>query len=206
MNKLEIGKRYSYKNHIYEIVNFGRMKENGTWLNAVGYKRVLEEDEDEVEEADITTIYTRNIGDFKTWFIPRKLEIGDQIFSVSMGKHICGYEAIDINESKVRYKRIIGKINEPCELVTTDLIDFNGRIYVLNPDKKYEHINCLEYYYLSYKVEQNVKRQNEIECLRSRLINISETLGKIDTAVFNDDSLLSWLNVRLVDIEKGLKK
>lgn len=203
MRELKIGKRYTYKNHVYEIVNFGRMKSDKSWVDAVGYKRVLEDGDEQYEEnIDTTTIYTRSRAMFEELFLPRILELGDRIVAVSMGKMLRDYtvEKIDNNYS-VYYKPSLGGLvsSEPitCNLISNDIIGFNGRIYINHPDDSLSHINCVEYYLLSNKVRKIITRKNKIENIRHKLMSIHEKLGQINISVFKDDDFLDSYNSQI---------
>lgn len=192
MSELKIGKRYTYKNHVYEIVNLGRMKSDEDWVDAVGYKRVLEDGDEQYEKVDTTTVYTRSRAMFEELFIPRNLEVGDRIIAMSMGKILRTYEVVQISEdNSVRYRFTEGpNYGEECFLVSFSDIEFNGRVFIKNPDNNMSHINCVEYYFVSYRVMKIIDCKNKIDGIRSKLMNIHEAFGKVDIATFRNDEIL----------------
>lgn len=212
MNELKIGKRYTYKNHVYEIVNLGRMKPDKDWVDSVGYRRVLEDGDEQYEDnIDTTTIYTRSRAMFEELFLPRTLELGDRIIAVSMGKTLRDYtvEEIDDNYS-VHYKPSLGGLvsSEPttCNLISNDIIGFNGRIYINHPDDSLSHINCVEYYFMSNKVRKIITRKEKIENIRSALMTIHEVFGKIDIANFRADNMLDKYSNELSNFITEIQK
>lgn len=211
MNELKIGKRYTYKNHVYEIVNLGRMKPDKDWVDSVGYRRVLEDGDEQYEEnIDTTTIYTRSRVMFEELFLPRTLEVGDRIMAVSMGKTLREYVVIYDENNSVHYKPLLGGIvkSEPetCNLVSSNLIGFNGRIYIINPDDSLSHINCIEYYFMSAKVLKIITRKQKIELIKSKLMSIHEAVNKIDIANFRNDGDLDYYSSELTGLIEEIQK
>lgn len=207
MSELKIGKRYTYKNHVYEIVNLGRMKSDEDWVDAVGYKRVLEDGDEQYEKVDTTTVYTRSRAMFEELFLPRTLELEDRIIVVSMGKILKEYIATKVYDKDhcIHYSAL-NSDSSKCNLVSSDMIGFNGRIYVMHPDDSLSHINCVEYYFMSDKVRKMITRKEKIERIRSTLMTMHEVFGKIDLANFRADNILDRYDYQLEDIIVGIKK
>lgn len=213
MGKLKIGKRYTYKNHVYEIVNFGHMKlESNDWVDAVGYKRVLEDGDEEYEiEADTTTIYTRSRTMFEELFTPRTLEVGDVVIAYSMGKILREYLVDEVYDENnlVRYKfstKVNSSESSSCRLITINFIDFNGRVYIAHPDEDISHINCVEYYYLSDRVRKIINLMDKIELIRNKLMNIHEAFGKIDITNFRNSDILDKYNSEITTLIEQIQK
>lgn len=208
MNELKIGKRYTYKNHVYEIVNLGRMKPDKDWVDSVGYRRVLEDgDEQHEDNIDTTTIYTRSRVMFEELFLPRTLELGDRIIAVSMGKTLKEYTVTTVynKDRSIHYSTLNGESSN-CNLVSSGIIGFNGRIYVLHPDDNLSHINCVEYYFMSNKVRKIITRKEKIENIRSALMTIHEVFGKIDIVNFRADNMLDKYSNELSNFITEIQK
>lgn len=205
MNELKIGKRYTYKNHVYEIVNLGCMKLDEYWVDAVGYKRVIEGGANQHEKAD-TTVYTRSRDMFEELFLPQTLELKDTIIAVSMGKILKEYIVTKVyNQANSVHYSVLSN-GSKCNLVTSNLIGFNGRVYVMHPDDSLSHINCVEYYFMSNKVRKIITRKEKIEKIRNKLIAMDEVFGNIDIANFKADDILDKYSNELSDIIIEIQK
>lgn len=87
-------KHYYYKGNEYVVVGFTKMKStlDGTWVEAVQYKRATEVDDPNVEP------FTREKSDFEYKFIPAILEVDMEIVAVSMGKLVAEYKVTEVGE------------------------------------------------------------------------------------------------------------
>lgn len=87
-------KHYYYKGNEYVVVGFTKMKStlDGTWVEAVQYKRATEVDDPNVEP------FTREKSDFEYKFIPAVLEVDMEIVAVSMGKLVAEYKVTEVGE------------------------------------------------------------------------------------------------------------
>ena len=210
MSELKIRKRYTYKNHVYEIVSLGRMKlESNDWVDAVGYKRVLEDGDEEYEKADTITIYTRSRAMFEELFLPRTLDVGDRIMAISMGKTLREYEVIRIDDTNdsVYYRYTSGRLfGERCPLISSSLINFNGRIYITNHDDSVSHINCIEYYFISNLTRKILNRQNKIELIKNKLLTAYDAFNKIDVPTFRNDDILDGYSSEMTRFLEEIKK
>lgn len=207
MSELKIGKRYTYKNHVYEIVNLGRMKSDEDWVDSVGYKRVLVRGDEQYKKVDTTTVYTCSRDMFEELFLPRTLELGDRIIAVSMGKTLKEYIVKEVYDKahSIEYSALNGNSTK-CSLVSSDIINFNGSIRVLQPDDSLSHINCVEYYFISNQTRKIITRKGKIEDIRSMLMTMHEAFGKIDLAKFRADDMLDKYLMSIYDFIIEIQK
>lgn len=102
-----------------------------------------------------------------------KIEVGDKVLAVSMGLVVRQYKAIEINDGVVKY--------DSTTLTTTDEIKDNGYIEVITKDSAVNHINCVEYRFVTPELKRALDNTELIGAARGMLYSISELLSKVDT-------------------------
>lgn len=133
-------KHYFYKGNEYVVVGFTKMKStlDGTWVEAVQYKRATEVDDPNIEP------FTREKSDFEYKFIPAVLEVDMEIVAVSMGKLVAEYKVTEVGEDNAA-----AISPSDVELVVSKNVSSNGEVtkvsggvgytaeyYVMMPDMK----------------------------------------------------------------------
>ena len=176
-----------YKGNEYVVVGFTKMKStlNGTWVEAVQYKRATEVDDPNVEP------FTREQNDFEYKFIPAVLEVDMEIVAVSMGKLVAEYKVTEVGEDNAT-----AISPSDVELVVSKNVSSNGEVTKVSGGVGY----TAEYYVMKKRVSnrtiitdissalsegatriQQISARSETYDLQSAQASIDQTLQMIYT-------------------------
>lgn len=184
-------KHYCYKGNEYVVVGFTKMKStlDGTWVEAVQYKRATEVDDPNVEP------FTREKSDFEYKFIPAVLEVDMEIVAVSMGKLVAEYKVTEVGEDNATaispsdVELVVSKNVSPNGEVTkvSGGVGYTAEYYVMMPDMKKRVSNRTIITAMSSALSdaavrvQQISASSETYDLQSAQASIDQTLQMIYT-------------------------
>lgn len=184
-------KHYFYKGDEYVVTGFTKMKStlNGTWVEAVQYKRAIEVDDPNTE------LFTRERSDFEYKFIPAVLEADMEIVAVSKGTLVAGYKVTEVGEdnataiSPSALELVVSKNVSPNGEVTkvSGGVGYTAEYNVMMPDMKKRVSNRTIITDMSSALldavvrAQRISASSETYDLQSAQASIDQTLQMIYT-------------------------
>lgn len=162
-------KHYYYKGNEYVVVGFTKMKStlNGTWVEAVQYKRAIEVDDPNIEP------FTRERSDFEYNFIPSVLEVDMEIVVVSMGKLVAEYKVTEVGVENVTAVSPSG-----VELVVSKNVNSNGSVVKVSGGVEY----TADYYVMMEDMKKRVSNQAIINAMTASLSEGATWIAKISAS------------------------
>lgn len=173
------------------LLDIKKMKStlDGTWVEAVQYKRATEVDDPNVEP------FTREKSDFEYKFIPAVLEIDMEIVAVSMGKLVAEYKVTEVGEDNATaispsdVELVVSKNVSPNGEVTkvSGGVGYTAEYYVMMPDMKKRVSNRTIITAMSSALSdaavrvQQISASSETYDLQSAQASIDQTLQMIYT-------------------------
>lgn len=159
-------KHYYYKGNEYVVVGFTKMKStlNGTWVEAVQYKRATEVDDPNVEP------FTREQKDFEYKFIPAVLEVDMDIVAVSMGKLVAEYKVTEVGEDNAT-----AISPSDVELVVSKNVNSNGSVVKVSGGVDY----TADYYVMMEDMKKRVSNQTIVNAMTASLSEGATRIAKI---------------------------
>lgn len=162
-------KHYYYKGNEYVVVGFTKMKStlDGTWVEAVQYKRATEVDDPNIEP------FTREKSDFEYKFIPAVLEVDMEIVAVSMGKLVAEYKVTEVGEDNATAVSPSG-----VELVVSKNVNSNGSVVKVSGGVEY----TADYYVMMEDMKKRVSNQAIINAMTASLLEGATRIAKISAS------------------------
>lgn len=162
-------KHYYYKGNEYVVVGFTKMKStlDGTWVEAVQYKRATEVDDPNIEP------FTREKSDFEYKFIPAVLEVDMEIVAVSMGKLVAEYKVTEVGEDNATAVSPSG-----VELVVSKNVNSNGSVVKVSGGVEY----TADYYVMMEDMKKRVSNQAIINAMTASLSEGATRIAKISAS------------------------
>ena len=162
-------KHYYYKGNEHVIVGFTKMKStlNGTWVEAVQYKRAIEVDDPNIEP------FTREQSDFEYNFIPVVLEVDMEIVAVSMGKLAAVYKVTEVGVENTTAVSPSG-----VELVVSKNVNSNGSVVKVSGGVEY----TADYYVMMEDMKKRVSNQAIINAMTASLSEGATWIAKISAS------------------------
>ena len=162
-------KHYFYKGNEYVVVGFTKMKStlDGTWVEAVQYKRATEVDVSFIEP------FTREHSDFEYKFIPAVLEVDMEIVAVSMGKLVAEYKVTEVVEDNATAVSPSG-----VELVVAKNVNSNGSVVKVSGGVEY----TADYYVMMEDMKKRVSNQAIINAMTASLSEGATRVAKISAS------------------------
>lgn len=162
-------KHYYYKGNEYVVVGFTKMKStlDGTWVEAVQYKRATEVDDPNIEP------FTREQSDFEYKFIPAVLEVDMEIVAVSMGKLVAEYKVTEVGEDNATAVSPSG-----VELVVSKNVNSNGSVIKVSGGVEY----TADYYVMMEDMKKRVSNQAIINAMTASLSEGATRIAKISAS------------------------
>lgn len=159
-------KHYYYKGNEYVVVGFTKMKStlDGTWVEAVQYKRATEVDDPNIEP------FTREQTDFEYKFIPAVLEVDMEIVAVSMGKLVAEYKVTEVGEDNATAESPSG-----VELLVLKNVNSNGSVVKVSGGVEY----TADYYVMMEDMKKRVSNQAIINAMTASLSEGATRIAKI---------------------------
>ena len=162
-------KHYYYKGNEYVVVGFTKMKStlDGTWVEAVQYKRAAEVDDPNIEP------FTREKSDFEYKFIPAVLEVDMEIVAVSMGKLVAEYKVTEVGEDNAT-----AMSPSDVELVVSKNVDSYGELTKVSGGVGY----TAEYYVMMPDMKKRVSNRTIITAMSSALSDAAVRVQQISAS------------------------
>lgn len=162
-------KHYYYKGNEYVVVGFTKMKStlDGTWVEAVQYKRATEVDDPNVEP------FTREKSDFEYKFIPAVLEVDMEIVVVSMGKLVAEYKVTEVGEDNATAESPSG-----VELLVLKNVNSNVSVVKVSGGVEY----TADYYVMMEDMKKRVRNQAIINAMTASLSEGATRIAKISAS------------------------
>lgn len=162
-------KHYYYKGNEYIVVGFTKMKStlDGTWVEAVQYKRATEVDDPNIEP------FAREKSDFEYKFIPAVLEVDMEIVAVSMGKLVAEYKVTEVGEDNATAVSPSG-----VELVVSKNVNSNGSVVKVSGGVEY----TADYYVMMEDMKKRVSNQAIINAMTASLSEGATRIAKISAS------------------------
>jgi hypothetical protein len=162
-------KHYFYKGNEYVVVGFTMMKStlDGTWVEAVQYKRATEVDDPNIEP------FTREKSDFEYKFIPAVLEVDMEIVAVSMGKLVAEYKVTEVGEDNAT-----AESPSEVELVVSKNVNSNGSVVKVSGGVEY----TADYYVMMEDMKKRVSNQAIINAMTASLSEGATRIDKISAS------------------------
>lgn len=161
---IQIDKHYYYKGNEYVVTGFCRVKTtSGEWVDGVSYKKASEES---------TDIYVRDKEAFEYYFIPTKLEVGDIIIAVSMGKIVAEYEVTSIDSES---SQATAKSPSGIDLIVNTAVDSDAVVTKVEGGVPYQ----ADYYYQLADMKKRMINSTIIDKMVSELSNAATRVQDI---------------------------
>lgn len=162
-------KHYFYKGNEYVVVGFTKMKSilDGTWVEAVQYKRATEVDDPNIEP------FTREKSDFEYKFIPAVLEVDMEIVAVSMGLLVAEYKVTEVGEDNATAVSPSG-----VKLVVSKNVNSNGSVVKVSGGVGY----TADYYVMMEDMKKRVSNQAIINAMIASLLEGATRVAKISAS------------------------
>jgi hypothetical protein len=140
---------------------------DGTWVEAVQYKRAAEVDDPNIEP------FTREKSEFEYKFIPAVLEVDMEIVAVSMGKLVAEYKVTEVGEDNATAVSPSG-----VELVVSKNVNSNGSVVKVSGGVEY----TANYYVMMEDMKKRVSNQAIINAMTASLSEGATRIAKISAS------------------------